>query len=310
MDTNSSPTPDASAPYRLTSEQKAFYDANGYLLGLPAIFSPEEMAAFNAELPELLKLLKPGETTKDIREWHETSTFLYDICRNGRILDLVEGILGPNFYLWASNFFIKEPYSTSTVGWHQDAYYWPMAPHNSVTVWLAFDDVNAENGAMKIIPGSHRGGVIQHKQSSETDSVLTLQLESGSFREDTAVQFRLKAGEASLHDDRAIHGSPANPSARRRAGLTIRYSGTNVRNDLSVNPHFKAYLCRGVDEYASQSRRHAADHPLRSSGPRPGQCRGGVLRRIEDVKPWILSNPGRSAHSKRKRNRSWSRTPN
>ncbi len=35
----------------------------------------------------------------------------------------------------------------------------------------------------------------------------------------------------------------------RRAGLTIRYSGTNVKNDLSVNPHFKAYLARGTDRY-------------------------------------------------------------
>ena len=63
------------------------------------------------------------------------------------------------------------------------------------------------------------------------------------------MQFKLKAGECSLHDDRAIHGSQANPSGRRRAGLTIRYSGTNVKNDLSVNPNFKAYLCRGVDEF-------------------------------------------------------------
>ncbi|CAN5780423.1 hypothetical protein BH09VER1_BH09VER1_17670 [soil metagenome] len=63
------------------------------------------------------------------------------------------------------------------------------------------------------------------------------------------MQFNLKAGEASLHDDRAVHGSPANPSDRRRAGLTIRYSGTNVKNDLAVNPNFKTYLCRGVDTY-------------------------------------------------------------
>jgi hypothetical protein len=63
------------------------------------------------------------------------------------------------------------------------------------------------------------------------------------------VPLRLKAGEVSLHDDRAVHGSPANPSARRRAGLTIRYSATEVKNDLSVNPHFKTFLCRGVDTY-------------------------------------------------------------
>jgi non-heme Fe2+,alpha-ketoglutarate-dependent halogenase len=235
--------------YRLSNDQKKFYHENGYLIGLPPIYSREEMNQINAELPELLKLLRPGESSKDIREWHETSTYLYDIVMNPKILDLVEDILGDNFYVWASSFFIKEPFSTQTVGWHQDAYYWPMTPQNSVTVWLAFDDVDEENGGMKIIPGSHKAGLIKHARSTETNSILTLELEGGSFAEDTAVQFKLKMGEVSLHDDRAVHGSPANPSSRRRAGLTIRYSGTNVKNDLSVNPNFKAYLCRGVDEF-------------------------------------------------------------
>jgi ectoine hydroxylase-related dioxygenase (phytanoyl-CoA dioxygenase family) len=235
--------------YRLSEPQKAFYHQNGYLIGLPPIYTPEEMRRLNAELPGLLKLLEPGETAKDIREWHETSAYLYDIVMNPKIHDLVEGILGANFYVWASSFFIKEPFSKAVVGWHQDAYYWPMHPHNSVTVWLAFDDVDEENGGMKIIPGTHLHGLIKHKRNEQTDSVLTLELERGTCREDQAVQFRLKAGEVSLHDDRAVHGSPANPSARRRAGLTIRYSGTNVKNDLSINPNFKAYLCRGVDEF-------------------------------------------------------------
>lgn len=243
-------TATATNPYKLTAAQQKFYHENGYLLGLPPIYTRQEMAQLNAELPNLLALLKPGETTKDIREWHETSTYLYDICMNPKILDLVEGILGPNFYCWASNFFIKDPRSMSTVGWHQDSYYWPMTPNNSVTVWLAFDDVDEVNGGMKLIPGSHKGGIIKHRRSTETNSVLTLELEDGSdFKADSAVQFRLKAGECSLHDDRAIHGSQANPSERRRAGLTIRYSGTNVKNDMSVNPNFKIYLCRGVDEF-------------------------------------------------------------
>ena len=76
------------------------------------------MTQLNAELPYLLTLLEPGESTKDIREWHETSTYLNEICMNPKILELVGGILGPNFYYWASNFFIKDPHSMSTVGWH------------------------------------------------------------------------------------------------------------------------------------------------------------------------------------------------
>ena len=109
--------------HQLTSAQKAFYHENGYLLGLPSIYTREEMAKFNAELPRLLALLEPGETSKDIREWHETSTYLYEIAMNPKILELVSGILGENFYCWASNFFIKDAHSPSTVGWHQDSYY-------------------------------------------------------------------------------------------------------------------------------------------------------------------------------------------
>jgi len=236
-------------PHSLTPTQQDFYHENGYLIGLPAIYTRDEMAAINRDLPSLLNLLQPGETSKDIREWHETSTYLYDIVMNPKIHDLVEGILGPDFFAWASSFFIKEPYSKATVGWHQDAYYWPMTPQNSVTVWLAFDDVDQENGAMQIIPGSQKHGLIKHRRSTATDSVLTLELETGTFSEDKAVSLCLKAGEVSLHDDRAVHGSPANPSGRRRAGLTIRYSGTNVKNDMSVNPNFKTYLCRGADNY-------------------------------------------------------------
>ena len=236
-------------PYQLSVEQKAFYHANGYLIGLPAIYTAAEMQQINADLPHLLALLRPDETAKDIREWHETSTYLYDICMNPKIHDLVEGILGPNFFLWASSFFIKEPHSTATVGWHQDAYYWPMKPQHSVTVWLAYDDVDEANGAMQLIPGSHRAGLLKHARSQHADSILTLELQDGSFDAASAVSFKLKAGEVSLHDDRAAHGSPANPSARRRAGLTMRYSGTDVKNDMSVNPNFKTYLCRGVDAY-------------------------------------------------------------
>jgi hypothetical protein len=88
----------------LSDEQKAFYKKNGYLLGLPAIYTPSEMAAMNAELPQLLALLRPDETAKDIREWHETSRYLYDIVMNPKIHDLVEGSSGPIFSSGAAAF--------------------------------------------------------------------------------------------------------------------------------------------------------------------------------------------------------------
>ena len=233
----------------LTGPQRDFFEQNGYLHGLPAIYAPEDVQRLKVGLGELMKLLRPGEGSKEIREWHECSRFLFDICMNGHILDYVEDLLGPDFFLWGSNFFIKEPHTASTVGWHQDAYYWPLDPHESITVWLAFDDSTIENGAMEVIPGSHRAGLLKHVRQGETDSVLTLECERGQFREDRAVPVTLRAGEASIHDDMLVHGSPPNRSSMRRAGLTIRYSRTNVKCDLSINPHFKTYLCRGVDRF-------------------------------------------------------------
>ena len=234
---------------RLTEQQRKFYDENGYLIGLPPVFDAGEVKDLNGGLSELLKLLRPGEDAKDIREWHESSRFLYDICMNGIILDYVEDILGPDFYLWGSNFFIKPPHSSSTVGWHQDTYYWPLEPKISATVWVAFEDVDEANAAMQVIPGSHRAGLLKHSRSSDTDSVLTLECEQGQFREDSAVSLNLRAGQVSIHNDKLVHGSPANNSSRRRAGLTIRYSTTVVKCDLAVNPHFTTYLCRGTDRY-------------------------------------------------------------
>ena len=234
---------------RLSTAQTEFFHREGYLHGLPPIYNGNEVQGLKRGLDELMKLLRPGESSKEIREWHESSAFLYRICTNVAILDIVEDLLGPDFFLWGSNFFIKEPMSTSTVGWHQDAYYWPLDPHESLTVWLAFDDSTVENGAMEVIPRSHAAGLLKHIRSSETDSVLTLECERGQFREDSRTPVTLRAGEISIHDDKLVHGSPPNLSPQRRAGLTIRFSRTNVRCDLSVNPHFHAYLCRGVDRF-------------------------------------------------------------
>lgn len=233
---------------QLSEEQKEFYNKNGYIIDLAPVYSEDEMQQLNRERQELTKLLEPGEKMMEIREWHMSSTWLYDICTHPQILAYVEGILGPNFYLWGSQFFAKAPGSSDTVAWHQDAYYWPLHPHNTVTVWLAFTDVDEENGAMEVIPGSHNAGLIKHRSISG-DSVLALELEQGTFNAAEAKSLKLKAGQVSLHDDAIVHGSPANYSDRWRIGLTIRYSGTNVKCDLSKAPRFQSYLVNGTDEF-------------------------------------------------------------
>ncbi|MBO9599185.1 MAG: phytanoyl-CoA dioxygenase family protein [Cohnella sp.] len=231
--------------FRLTDQQKASYKENGYLVGLPPVFDSKELMA---GYERLTGSLMEGEIASDMINWHRTSRWLYDLCTHPQILDIVEDILGPDFVLWATDFITKSPNSEKIVPWHQDAYYWPLHPHNTVTVWMAFTDVDEGNAAMKVIPGTHRGGVIKHKIADES-SILSFELDDGAYREDTAVSLPIPAGGFSLHDDAVIHGSPANLSDRWRIGFVARYSGTNVKCDLTKTPHYLAYLVRGKDEF-------------------------------------------------------------
>ena len=88
--------------------------------------------------------------------WHKASKKFYDLAHTPAILDYVEDLLGPNFFLWGGQFFYKAAKSKGVVPWHQDSQYWPLNPSNSVTVWLAVYDTDKSNSAMKIVSESHK----------------------------------------------------------------------------------------------------------------------------------------------------------
>jgi non-haem Fe2+, alpha-ketoglutarate-dependent halogenase len=224
------------------------YRSQGFLTGLP-VFAEHETPALLDLYWRLRVLLPPGMSTQQMDWWHGQDRELWAICTHPRILDYVEAILGPDFYLWGTQFFSKDPGDGKTTPWHQDAFYWPLSPHRAVTVWLAFTDSDEENGAMRVIPGTHRVGRIKHVHSDSTSDVLHMELAPGTVREADAVPLILKAGQVSLHDDNIVHGSVANHSPRLRCGLTMRYSAGEVKCDLGVWPFFKAYWLRGVDRW-------------------------------------------------------------
>ena len=95
---------------------------------------------------------------------------------------------------------------------------------------------------MRVIPGSHKGGIIQHTQDADKNSVLTLRCELADYTDDTAVFMNLKAARSRSTTTRSFTvRSGTTPAVR--IGFTIRYSKTNVKCDLAVNPNFKTYHC-------------------------------------------------------------------
>ena len=116
-------------------------------------------------------------------------------------------------------------------------------------VRLALYDTNEENGAMKVVKGSHNQGMFKHQTNSSKNLVLDQEVSQDQININNVVSLNLKAGEISLHNDALLHGSDANTSDKRRCGVTMRFSPVNVKADLSIWPNFEGQLVRGIDEY-------------------------------------------------------------
>lgn len=147
-----------------------------------------------------------------------------ELAHDNDLLDLVAAVIGPDIILWGMQVFCKPATDGMEVPWHQDGQYWPIRPLANCTVWLAIDHANKENGCLRVIPGSHREQrTFAHHTDDRERLTLRQTLDPKTVSPNPPVDITLAPGQMSLHDVHLIHGSNANSSAKRRAGVAIRY---------------------------------------------------------------------------------------
>ncbi|MDG1332109.1 MAG: phytanoyl-CoA dioxygenase family protein [Crocinitomicaceae bacterium] len=132
--------------------------------------------------------------------------------------------------IFTASFVIKEPGLQNIVPPHQDWTFVDEDQYCSATVWTALVDVSEQNGALGVIPGSHK--IFNHKRSSPSpqsksplaDHIFTL----FPFVE----VIDMKAGESLIFDNRLIHASPPNFSdqARIAVGIGITQSEAKLKH--------------------------------------------------------------------------------
>lgn len=222
------------------------YRERGYTAPVPALTRAEA-----GELRRKLEAFEAGGGTMQGPVRHKPHllfTWLNDLIRHPRILDAVEDIIGPDILCWGTTFFTKEPRDPAYVSWHQDSTYWGLEPPDIVTAWVAFTDSTAANGAMRVIPGTHKLDQVPHRDTFTPGNLLSRGQEiMVEVDEREAQVLELAAGEMSLHHVRLIHGSDPNPSDDRRIGFAIRYLPTTVRQVAGSAD--SATLVRGEDRY-------------------------------------------------------------
>ena len=190
----------------------------------------------------------PGTRPEQLHHFlMQDDPFWVRLISDNRLLDIAGNFVGPDIALFASHYIAKKPLDGQAVLWHQDGTYWPLEPMEVVTLWLAVDDSDRENGCMRVIPDTqsmHLFTENELQQRNDGKNVLGSGIDPDLIDESRAVDIVLKAGDVSVHHPNLIHGSRANTSERWRRGLTIRYIPVTTRI-ISDDLHPSAFLLRG-----------------------------------------------------------------
>jgi ectoine hydroxylase-related dioxygenase (phytanoyl-CoA dioxygenase family) len=226
-------------------EARRTYDADGCWLS-PPLFDADEVDQLldatkrvvagdyrGTRPPTLCMPMRPSE--QDLRKidnawWADP--VLASLATDPRLADLAATLLGASeVRLWQDQLLYKPPGgpATTTIGWHQDWASWDtVASHAGfITAWVAFEDVDEENGAMQMLPGSHHWGLVPGGSNffaTDRDA----QLEGLGDHDIAPRSVVMQAGQVSFHHPLTFHGSGPNRSQRLRRSLAVHFVDGSV----------------------------------------------------------------------------------
>jgi ectoine hydroxylase-related dioxygenase (phytanoyl-CoA dioxygenase family) len=90
-----------------------------------------------------------------------------------------------------------------------------------LTIWIALDDADATNGAVRYVAGSHSHLVEPLLPIDDVNGMKYKVLAPDQVEVSRAITFSVPAGHAVMHHCLTIHGAPANHSPRPRRGYTV-----------------------------------------------------------------------------------------
>jgi phytanoyl-CoA hydroxylase len=144
---------------------------------------------------------------------------------------LAEALIGETATADQPEWFNKPPGTHHVTPPHQDNYYFCQAPANVLTIWMALDPVDAENGCLRYVDGSHTRGFRQHARSQ----ILGFSQGINDFTTDDfnrEVAAIMQPGDVVAHHGMTIHRADANLSlTRHRRSFAMVFTGVSCRRD-------------------------------------------------------------------------------
>lgn len=219
----------------LSQQQLDFYHANSYLL-VKGVFTKAEAAHFRQEAHDIIARLSAHasldatwgaarQTSDDAKKtaiYHCHNVQFYSAALTRLISDerftaIAAGILGTeNVQLHHNKLFIKPPEKGSPFPMHQDAPFFPHHNHSMIAGVVHFDDAPIEKGCIRVVPGSHKLGMLEHLPEGGWH------LPFSQYPIESAVPCPAEAGDVLFFSYLTIHGSGINVSNEARTTLLVQ----------------------------------------------------------------------------------------
>lgn len=230
------------------------YDRDGFVV-VREFLPPPDFAELNRELDRYITDIVPRlpdtdafyldksrpETLKQLQHMDGDAFFL-SYTRHPAWKELAHALIGEAAEAQAPEWFNKPPGSASPTPPHQDNYYFNLVPPNVVTIWLALDVVDEENGCLRYVRGSHLHGVRRHGRSSILGFSQGITDYGPEDREQESA-VALQPGDAVAHHGNTIHRADPNVSpSRQRRSFAMVFRGVSCRRDEDAYARYLAGL--------------------------------------------------------------------
>jgi ectoine hydroxylase len=153
---------------KLTKEQITFYNENGYLK-LENYLTADEVETLYSEFPKTIEksspriILEDNGSVRSVFAPHFVNQTYSRLSRLDRFIVPAEQLIGNKVYLHQYKINTKKGLQGDWWEWHQDFPYWyfddGIKNPELVSIMLYLQDTNASNGALLLIPKSHRSGI-------------------------------------------------------------------------------------------------------------------------------------------------------
>lgn len=150
----------------------------------------------------------------------EAGSIALELMLDGRILDVVQALIGPP--LGAQSMFYFKPPGARGQALHQDNTFLRAHPETCLAAWIAIDDVDSANGGLQVVPGSHRTELLCPEPADLAESFSNAQVAVPEGM--SKVQTKMTAGDVLFFHGSVVHGSRPNSTTDRfRRALIFHY---------------------------------------------------------------------------------------